>query len=86
MPVLAVVMHQMPEDRLVADWNHRLRDVLRIVADARAEASAEQHCFHGSSLSLTVLGVGLSEPLVIEMGPSAELDQATASGTTYGQD
>ena len=45
--VLAVVMHQVPEDRLVADRDHRLRDVLRIIANSGAETAAEQNCFHG---------------------------------------
>ena len=46
-PVLAVITHQMPEDRLAADRYHRLGDVFGIIADTRAETSAEQNCFHG---------------------------------------
>ena len=45
-PVLAVITHQMPEDRLAADRYHRLGDVFGIIADTRAETSAEQNCFH----------------------------------------
>ena len=47
---LAVVVHQVPEDRLVADRYHRLRDVFGYVPDARAETAAEQNCFHLSGL------------------------------------
>ena len=45
MAELAVVVHQVPKDRLVADRNHRLRDVFGYVPDARAETAAEQNCF-----------------------------------------
>jgi hypothetical protein len=55
-------MHQVPEDRLVADRDHRLRDVLRIIANSGTETSAEQNCFHGLTLCLTIIcGVGLPE-------------------------
>src|SRR5689334_22597120 len=39
-------MHQMPQDRLVPDWDHRLGDAFGDIADAGAEAAAEQNCFH----------------------------------------
>jgi hypothetical protein len=38
--------HQVPEDRPFADRNHRLRDAFGHVPNARAEAAAEQNCFH----------------------------------------
>src|SRR6185437_8368532 len=44
------VMHQMPEDRLVSDRNHRLRNAFGHVPDTRAETAAEQYCFHLSGL------------------------------------
>ena len=47
---LAVVVHQMPQDRLVADRNHRLGNALGHVSDARAETAAEQNCFHLSTV------------------------------------
>ena len=46
MPVLAVVLHHVPQDRLLADRNHRLGDALGIVADARSQAPAEQNDLH----------------------------------------
>ena len=49
MAVLAVVLHDVPQDRLVADRHHRLWNVLRIIADARAEPAAEQDNLHDAS-------------------------------------
>ena len=50
-PVLAVVLHHVPQDRLLADRDHGLGDVLAIVADARAETAAEQHDLHDAALT-----------------------------------
>ena len=58
--VLAVVVHQMPKDRLVADRDHRLRNVFLVVADARAKPAAEQNRFHGLSPSVNWSGVSQS--------------------------
>ena len=44
--VLAVIAHQVPEDRLAADRDHRLRNVFGVIANPRAETAAEQNCFH----------------------------------------
>jgi hypothetical protein len=44
--VLAVIIHHMPEDRLVADRDHRFWDALGILTDARAQATAEKNDFH----------------------------------------
>ena len=44
--VLAVILHHVPQDRLMADRDHRLRDALGIFADARAEPAAEQNDLH----------------------------------------
>ena len=41
-----VVAHQVPEDRPVADVHQRLRDGVRVLAQPRAEAAAEQHDLH----------------------------------------
>ena len=46
MPVLAVVLHHVPQDRLLADRDHGLGDVLGVVADAGAETAAEQNDLH----------------------------------------
>src|SRR5690606_11732552 len=66
MAVLAVVMHEVPEDRLVADRDHRLRDILRIVANARAETTAEQNCLHGLTLCLTFWASAYPKPLSLK--------------------
>ena len=49
-PELAVVVHQVPKNRLVADRNHRLRNAFGNVPNASAETAAEQNCFHLSGL------------------------------------
>ena len=41
-----VVAHDVPEDRLAADLDHRLGDALRLLAHAHTEATAEDHHFH----------------------------------------
>ena len=51
MPVLAVVLHDVPQDRLMADRDHRLRNALRIFADARTEPATEQDNLHDASSS-----------------------------------
>ena len=61
MAVLAVVLHDVPQDRLVADGDHRLWNILRVVADARAKPTTEQHNLHDASSrgSITsILGIG----------------------------
>ena len=45
-PVLAVVLHHVPQDRLMADRDHRLRDALGVLADAGAKPAAEQNDLH----------------------------------------
>ena len=47
MPVVGVVLHQVPDDRAVADRHHRLGDVLGVIAEAKALAAAEEDDFHG---------------------------------------
>jgi len=46
-PMGAVDLQNVPEDRLAADFNHRLRLEVGFFADARAEAAGENYCFHG---------------------------------------
>ena len=61
MTVLAVVLHDMPQDRLVPDRHHRLWNVLRVFANTGAQSPAEQNNFHdaGSRGSITsTLGIG----------------------------
>src|ERR1700733_5245449 len=48
MAVLAVVLHQVPEDRLVADRDHRLWERPPILANACAQTSTEQNDLHGT--------------------------------------
>ena len=60
MPVLAVVLHHVPQDRLLADRDHRLGDALGVVADARAEPAAEQNDLHdGTSARLDDVTSGI---------------------------
>ncbi len=40
-PVLAIIVHHMPKDRLMADRDHRFRHTFGILADARTETAAE---------------------------------------------
>src|SRR5690348_4483122 len=49
---LAVVVHEVPQDRLVTDRDHRLGQALGDIADSRAETSAEKNRLHRPCLSL----------------------------------
>ena len=51
MPVLAVVLHHVPQNGLVADRDHRLGDALGVLANARAQSAAKQDDFHERSFS-----------------------------------
>ena len=83
--VLAVVLHQMPKDRLVADRDHRLRDVFRVIADARAKTAAEENCFHVKTLSPSApddFGTGARptrDPIGIQSGTRASGTDALGS-------
>src|SRR5262249_8942382 len=44
--VVGVVLHQVPEDRPVADLHHRLRDLTREFSKTSAQAAAEQDDLH----------------------------------------
>src|SRR5262249_25187370 len=44
--VLAVILHHMPENGLMADRYHRLRDVVRVLANPGTQAAAEKHDLH----------------------------------------
>src|SRR5262249_44669757 len=61
MTVAAVVLHDMPQDRLVPDRHHRLWNALRVFANTGAQPPAEQNNFHdpspGGSITST-LGIG----------------------------
>ena len=61
MTVLAIVLHHMPQNRLVSDRHHRLWNALRVFANTGAQSPAEQNNFHdaGSRGSITsTLGIG----------------------------
>ena len=91
-PVLAVITHQMPEDRLAADRDHRLRDVLGIIADTRAETSAEQNCFHGPAClttwaSATLRSAGRGEMRSFNFFPKTGCQRClSAAGAQRGHD
>src|SRR5262249_30033756 len=46
MPILAVILHDVPEDWLMADRYHRLRNILRILANPRTKSSTKQNNLH----------------------------------------
>src|SRR5262245_11705221 len=46
MTVLAVVLHDMPQDRLMANRHHRLGNGLGVFANTRAQPPTEQDHFH----------------------------------------
>src|SRR5215469_14399143 len=48
---MRVVLHDVPQDRTVAERHKRFRDLLGIIAQARTEPAAEQNDFHPCSLS-----------------------------------
>ena len=48
-PVGRAHLHDVPEDRLAADLDHRLRPHLRLLAEASALAAGENHGLHGTS-------------------------------------
>ena len=58
MPILAVILHDVPQDRLVADRYHRLRNALGIFANAGAKPTAEQDDFHGAVSRIYHLNLG----------------------------
>src|SRR5208283_3096069 len=51
-PVGGVDLHDVPEDRLAPDLDHRLRLEVGLLADAGAEAASENHDFHGVRLNM----------------------------------
>ena len=48
--VVRVILHDVPEDRPVANRDHRLGDIVRIFAQAHPESATEDDHFHGSVL------------------------------------
>src|SRR5262245_17436627 len=48
-PVVGVVLHDVPQDRPVADGHHRLGHQVRILADAHAHPAAEKDDLHGAT-------------------------------------
>src|SRR5262245_48862472 len=61
MTMVAVILHDMPQDRLMPDRHHRLWNALRVFANTGAQSPAEQNNFHDASSrgSITsTLGIG----------------------------
>ena len=50
-PEVGVVAHDVPQNRPVADPDHRLRDALRLLPHAHAEPAAEDHDLHRAAVS-----------------------------------
>src|SRR5215469_5297854 len=65
MAEMRVVLHDVPENRPVANVHHGLGDGLRIVAKTHSQTATKQHNFHiftpsrGSSLARTILGTAV---------------------------
>src|SRR5690606_22533230 len=64
MAVSAVILHHVPQNRLIADRDHRLWRVLSILTDAGTEPAAEEYNFHdgnpSGSISVT-RGIGTTK-------------------------
>ena len=62
MAVLAVILHDMPQDRLMADWHHWFWNVLRVIPDMQVPSPPpEQRDFHDTSSRGSInstLGIG----------------------------
>src|SRR5262245_14753317 len=56
-PMLAVVLHDVPQNRLRPDRDHRLGYTFRILTDTRPETAAKKHYLH---LANTRIGLRLS--------------------------
>ena len=39
--ILAVILHDMPQNRMITDWHHRLWNILGVIANARTQAAAK---------------------------------------------
>jgi hypothetical protein len=44
--VSGVLLHDVPENWLAADFNHRLGFEVRLLTDARAQAARQNNCLH----------------------------------------
>src|SRR5262249_16718786 len=53
-PLHTVKIHEMPKNWLVADRDHRLRDVVTVVPDAGSQAAAEENHFHVNTVPIKV--------------------------------
>jgi hypothetical protein len=47
---MGIHFHDMPEDRLPADWHHGFRAKLRFLPKSRAFTTAKNDYFHGESM------------------------------------
>ena len=55
MPVITVILHDVPQDGLMAHWHHRLWNILGILSDPSSKTAAEQNNLH---LTNTFTGAG----------------------------
>src|SRR5258708_16795800 len=55
-PVVAIHLHDMPEDRAAADLDQRLRPGRRILADPRSSPARQYDCFHRIACPFTIDG------------------------------
>src|SRR5690606_21852789 len=62
-PVSGVLLHDVPENWLAADFNHRLGFEVRLLTDARAETTCQNYCLHRYPLALRAARpAGVGEP------------------------
>src|SRR4051812_13642238 len=77
MAEVRVILHDVPEDRPVAERHHGLRYVVRVVAKAHPEAAAKQDDFH--SLCHSVVSSRRDRPMQTP-------DSASARGQSFLSD
>src|SRR5438105_3550954 len=75
--VLRIDLHDVPENRLPADLDHRLGTDYGLLTQARAEPPGEDHRLQGSALSLSE-SVARSHTTVVELGGAIRRIMATA--------
>ena len=62
MAVLAIVLHDVPQDGLLADRHHWFRNGVGILTDTGAKPAAEQNNFHGPITSTLGIGITILQP------------------------
>ena len=69
MAMMAIVLHDVHKNWILADRHHRLWQIFGIVADPGTEAAAEEHDFHGRSAFIIKIGSVAASPDVWQTIP-----------------